>query len=67
MLHSIAVGFERKLDASCRKIESLESQSRSLVNSLKEEKLKSRTAMEQLLFVTTTQMNELIASFSGLI
>jgi len=28
-----------------------------------EEKLKSRTAIEQLLLVTTTQTNELIASF----
>jgi len=63
MLHSIAIGFERKLDLSCRKIETLESKSRSLANSLKEEKLKSRTAMEELLLVTTRQMEELIATF----
>ena len=63
MLHSIAIGLEHKLDSSSKKIESLESKSRSLSNSLKEEKLKSRTAMEQLLLVTTTQTNELIASF----
>ena len=63
MLHSIAIGFERKLDSSSKKIESLESKSRSLANLLKEEKLKSRTAMEQLLLVTATQTNELIASF----
>ena len=63
MLHSIAIDFERKLDSSSKKIDSLESKSRSLSNSLKEEKLKSRTAMEQLLLVTTTQTNELIASF----
>ena len=37
MLHSIAICFERKLDSSCRKIESLESKSRLLANSLKEE------------------------------
>jgi len=63
MLHSIAIDFKCKLDSSSKKIESLESKSRSLSNSLKEEKLKSRTATEQLLLVTTTQTNELIASF----
>jgi hypothetical protein len=65
MLHSIAIDFERKLDSSSKKNESLESKSRSLSNSLKEEKLKSRTVMEQLLLVTTTQTNELIASFQN--
>jgi len=63
MVHSIAIDFERKLDSSSKKIESLESKSRSLSDPLKEKKLKSRTAMEQLLLVTTTQTNELIASF----
>ncbi len=63
MLHSIAIDFECKLDSSSKKNESLESKSTSLSNSLKEEKLKSRTAIEQLLLVTTTQTNELIASF----
>jgi hypothetical protein len=63
MLHSIAIDFERKLDSLSKKIESLESKSRSLSNSLKEDKLKSRIAIEQILLVTTTQTNELIASF----
>jgi len=63
MLHSIAIGFERKLDLSSKKIESLESKSSSLANSLKTEKLKSRSTMEQLLLLTTTQTEELISSF----
>ena len=58
MVHSIAIDFERKLDSSSKKIESLESKSRSLSDPLKEKKFNSRTAMEQLLLVTTTQTNE---------
>ena len=55
MLHTIATGFERKLESSNKKIETLASKSKSLANSLKAEKLKSRSAMEHL--------EELIATF----
>ena len=46
-------------------IDSLQSKYRTLADSLKVEKSKSRTAMEQLLIATTTQTqtNKLIASF----
>jgi hypothetical protein len=63
MLHTIATDFERKLESSNKKIETLASKSKSLANSLKTEKLKSRSTMEQLLLLTTTQTEELIASF----
>ncbi len=58
MLNTIATGFERKLESSNKKIETLASKSKSLANSLKAEKLKSRSAMKQLLLLTTTQMKE---------
>ena len=64
MLHTIATGFERKLESSNKKIETLASKSKSLANSLKAEKLKSRSAMKQLLLLTTTQTEELIAAIS---
>ena len=64
MLHTIATGFERKLESSNKKIETLASKSKSLANSLKAEKLKSRSAMKQLLLLTTTQTKELIAAIS---
>ena len=63
MLHTIATGLERKLESSNKKIETLTSKSKSLANSLKAEKLKSRSAMEHLLLLTTTQTEELIATF----
>ena len=63
MLHTIAIGLERKLESSNKKIETLASKSKSLANSLKAEKLKSRSAMEHLLLLTTTQTEELIATF----
>ncbi len=44
--------------------ETLASKSKSLANSLKAEKLKSRSAMKQLLLLTTTQTEELIAAIS---
>ena len=62
MLLSIAINFKCKLTSSNKKIESLKSNIRSLSNSPKAEKMKSRSAIEQLLLVTTTQTNELIAS-----
>jgi hypothetical protein len=46
-----------------QKIRSLESKSRSLANSLKMEMLKSKSTMEQLLLLTPTQMENLIATF----
>ena len=63
MLHSIATDLERKFELSKKKFESLQSKSRTLADSLKTEKSKSKYAMEQLLIVTTTQTNELLASF----
>jgi len=63
MLHTIATDLERKLESSNKKIETLASKSKSLANSLKTEKLKSRSTMEQLLLLTTTQTEELISSF----
>jgi hypothetical protein len=49
MLHTIATDLERKLESSNNKI--------------KTEKLKSRSMMEQLLLLTTTQTEELIGTF----
>jgi hypothetical protein len=46
-----------------RKIVLLQSKSRTLADSLKTEKSKSRYAMEQLLIVMTIQTNELLTSF----
>ncbi len=63
MLHSIATDLGRKFELSKKKIVSLQSKSRTLADSLKTEKSKSKYAMEQLLIVTTTQTNELLASF----
>ena len=63
MLHTIATGLERKLESSNKKIVTLASKSKSLANSLKAEKLKSRSAMKHLLLLTTTQTEELIATF----
>jgi hypothetical protein len=57
MLHTIATELEHKVESSKKKIDSLQSKSRTLTDSLKAEKSKSRTAMEQLLGVTTTQTN----------
>ncbi len=64
MLHTIATGLERKLESSNKKIETLAFKSKSLANSLKAEKLKSRSVMEHLLLLTTTQTEELIAAIS---
>jgi len=63
MLHTISTGLKRKLESSNKKIETLASKSKSLANSLKAEKLKSRSVMEQLLLFMTTQMEEHIATF----
>ncbi len=63
MLYTIATDLECKLGSSNKKIELLASKSKSLAKSLKMEKLKSRSMMEQLLLLTTTQTKELIATF----
>jgi hypothetical protein len=63
MLYTIATDLECKLESSNNKNESLASKSKSLANSLKTEKLKSRSTMEQLLLLTTTQTEKLIATF----
>jgi uncharacterized protein YlxW (UPF0749 family) len=53
MLHTITTDLERKLESSNKKIKTLASKSKSLANSLKTEKLKSKSTMEQLLLLTT--------------
>ncbi len=63
MLHSIATELDHKAESPKKKIYSLTSKSRTLAEYIKAEKSKSRTAMEQLLIVTTTQTNKLIALF----
>ncbi len=63
MLYTIATDLERKLESSNKKIKTLASKSKTLANSLKTEKLKSRSTMEQLLLLTTTQTEKLIATF----
>ena len=62
--------FERKIGSlessnitSKRKAECLRTQVISLSGSLKAEKIKSRTAIEQLLLVTTTQHDMLLSTF----
>ena len=50
-------------ESSKQTITSLHSKSLSLSLALKNEKIRSRTAMEQLLLVTTRQTEELIATF----
>ncbi len=63
ILYTIATDLECKLESSNKKIETLALKSKSLANSLKMEKLKSRSAMELLLVVITRQTEELIATF----
>ncbi len=50
MLHTITTDLERKLESSNKKI--------------KTEKLKSRSMMEQLLLLMTSQMEEVISTFN---
>jgi hypothetical protein len=50
-------------ESSKQTIDSLHTKSLSLSVALKNEKKKSRTAMEQLLIVTTRQTEELISTF----
>ena len=64
MLHSFVTDFEYKLELSNNKIKLLESKSRPLANSLKTGKLKSRSTMEQLLLLTTTQTAEVVATLN---
>jgi len=55
--------LESANESSKQTIMSLRSKSLSLSLALKNEKIRSRTAMEQLLLVTTRQTEELIATF----
>ena len=55
--------LESANESSKQTITSLRSKSLSLSLALKNEKIRSRTAMEQLLLVTTRQTEELIATF----
>jgi hypothetical protein len=63
MLHSIATELEQKFESFTKKVKSLETKSRILADSLRAERSRSRSTMEKLLSVTTTQTEELIASF----
>ena len=55
--------LESANESSKQSIASLRSKSLSLLLALKNEKIRSRTAMEELLLVTTRQTEELIANF----
>ena len=63
MLLSIAIELERKVESSTKKVQSLETKSRILADSLRAERSRSRSTMEKFLSVTTTQTEELIAGF----
>ncbi len=70
MLKDSAAAFKRKIlslesknETTTRKAERLHVGVRSLSESLKMEKKKSRMAIEQLLILTTAQHNELMSKF----